>query len=84
MSEIAGYNGFAQPLIQERAARQTAANSDDSTQSSAKPNASREALFRSLLKANESSTESTNVSSGSGTVRADASQGRGQFLDVLV
>lgn len=83
MTSIGGYNVFAQPLIQERTAQQNPSNSDDSSAVSAKPNASREELFRSLLRGTETNTD-TNVSAGSGKVRADPAQGRGQFLDLLV
>lgn len=80
MSVIGGYNAYSQPLIQQRVT-QTPVDEDSSTRKSSA--ASREELFRSILKANE--TDSDNgVFGGRESVRSEASQGRGQFVDITV
>jgi len=81
MSVIGGYNAYSQPLIQQRATQTPASEDDSSTRKSSAT--SREELFRSILKANETDTDN-NVSSGREAARSEASQGRGQFVDITV
>lgn len=81
MTTIGGYSAYSQPLIQQRASQQQAPVEDDSsTKKSAAT--SREELFRSILKANE--TDIDNGISGREAVRSEASSGRGQFVDITV
>ncbi len=80
MTAIGGYNAYSQPLIQQRATQSPAEDDSSSKKSSA---ASREELFRSILRANETNADNS-VSSGREAVKSEASQGRGQVVDITV
>jgi hypothetical protein len=79
---IGGYNAYAQPSIQERAAGQrpeAQTKQADSTSTKAE----REELFKTLLKP-AVQAERADTGASNRTPEADPSQGRGQVLDLSV